>query len=300
LCQNLGGDPRPSPVDLNISPMTDLAIAPLDDLAILSARGADVRSFLQGQVSMDVGQLDERPVLTGLHNAQGRCLAVLRLVQVDPGQILMALPADLAATVAAHLSKFVFRARVRFENASSQWRIYGATGPDAEAAASTRVCIPMDATGLRQMIVAPRSEALPEGDVQSRASWRLDDIAAGLPEINAGTSGMFTAQMLNLDLIGAVSFSKGCYTGQEIIARAHYLGQVKRRMQRFHTDDTRVLEPGSRIDLADGRRAQVVMASDAEGGGQEMLAVTSAAATDEPVSAGAGMQAEQLGLPYSL
>ena len=96
-----------------------------------------------------------------------------------------------------------------------------------------------------------------------------------MPEIGAATSGLFTAQMLNLDLIDAVSFSKGCYTGQEIIARAHYLGQVKRRMQRFHTDDERELQPGSRIDLADGRRAQVVMASAAEGGGQELLAVTS-------------------------
>ena len=161
--------------------MTDLAITPLDDLAVLSVRGADARSFLQGQVSNDVGLLDDRPaILTGLHNAQGRCLAVLRLLQVEPEHILLALPADLAASVAAHLSKFVFRARVRFENASGQWRIYGATGPDAEAAASTRLSIPMDVTGLRQMIVAPRPEALPEGDVQSRASWRLDDIAAGL------------------------------------------------------------------------------------------------------------------------
>jgi folate-binding protein YgfZ len=167
----------------------------------------------------------------------------------------------------------------------------------------------MDISGMRQMMVAPRPEALPEGDVQSRASWRLDDIGAGLPEISAVTSGMFTAQMLNLDLIGAVSFSKGCYTGQEIIARAHYLGQVKRRMQRFHTEDMRELRPGSRIDLADGRRAQVVMASQAEGGGQELLAVTSLgihaapdeARSDEPVPAGHdSLRTEQLVLPYSL
>jgi tRNA-modifying protein YgfZ len=282
--------------------MTDLAITPLDDLAILCARGADARSFLQGQVSNDVDLLDERPALAGLHNAQGRCLSVLRMLQVEPGQILLVLPADLAATVATHLAKFVFRARVRVENASDQWRIYGATGPDAEAAASTRLSIPMDVTGLRQMIVAPRPEALPDGDVQSRDSWRLDDIAAGVPEISSVTSGMFTAQMLNLDLINAVSFSKGCYTGQEIIARAHYLGQVKRRMQRFYTEDELLLQPGSRIDLADGRRAQVVMASPAESGGQEFLAVASGlTSTDElgPVAREA-LRTEQLGLPYSL
>jgi folate-binding protein YgfZ len=253
-----------------------------------------------------VERLDDHPaVAAGLHNAQGRCLSVLRMLQVEPGQILLALPADLANSIATHLSKFLFRARVRIENASSQWRIYGATGPDAEAAASTRLGIPMDATGLRQMIVAPRSEALPEGDVQSRASWRLDDIAAGLAEVCAATSGLFTAQMLNLDLIGAVSFSKGCYTGQEIIARAHYLGQVKRRMQRFCTDDARELQPGSRIDLADGRRAQVVMASEAEGGGQEFLAVAALGVhavpdEDDPPAGETGLRMQQLGLPYRL
>jgi tRNA-modifying protein YgfZ len=285
--------------------MPDLAITPLDDLSILSVRGADARSFLQGQLSNDVESLAGHPAVAGLHNAQGRCLSVIRMLQVEPGQILLALPADLAATVVAHLSRFVFRARVRIENASDQWRIYGATGPDAEAAASTRLSIPMDVTGLRQMIVAPRSEALPEGDIQSRASWRLEDIAAGLPEIGAAISGLFTAQMLNLDLIGAISFSKGCYTGQEIIARAHYLGQVKRRMQRFHTDEARELLPGSRIDLADGRRAQVVMASEAEGGGMEFLAVAALGdvVPDEPQGPVAGadrVRTQQLGLPYSM
>ncbi len=257
----------------------------------------------RGQVSNDVGLLDEQPaVLTGLHNPQGRCLTVLRLLQVQPEQILLALPADLAPTIAAHLSKFVFRARVRFEIASSQWRIYGATGPDAEAAASTRLSIPMDVTGLRQMIVAPRPEALPDGDIQSRGSWRLDDIAAGLPEIGAATSGVFTAQMLNLDLISAVSFSKGCYTGQEIIARAHYLGQVKRRMQRFYTGVAGELEPGWRLDLPDGRRAQVVMASAAEDGGQEFLAVTTLdlQELDEPSAGNPAAGLEQLTLPYGL
>jgi folate-binding protein YgfZ len=198
-------------------------------------------------------------LLAGLHNAQGRCLAVLRVLQVEPEHLLVGLPADLAGPVIAHLSKYLFRARARIENASDQWRVYGATGPDAEAAASTRLCMPMDATGLRQMIVAPRLEALPDGDLQSRAAWRQEDIAAGLPEVVAATSGRFTAQMLNLDLIGAVSFSKGCYTGQEIIARAHYLGQAKRRMQRFHAEDL-PQRNRARVTTGDGRRAHVVMA----------------------------------------
>jgi tRNA-modifying protein YgfZ len=288
------------------SRMPDLAITPLDDLAVLSVRGTDARSFLQGQISNDVDLLDARPaLLAGLHNAQGRCLAVLHLLQAGPEQILLSMPADLAAQVAAHLSRFVFRARVRIENASSQWRIYGAAGPDAEAAARTRLSVPMDVTGLRQMVFAPRTETPPDGDVQSRAAWRLEDIAAGLPGISAATSGLFTAQMLNLDLIGAVSFSKGCYTGQEIIARAHYLGQARRRMQRFCTDDAVELPPGIRVSLADGRRAHIVMASAAEGGGQEFLAITTVGTQPmqdegDVAAGGAGLNVEQLALPYAL
>jgi len=284
--------------------MADLFITPLEDLAVLSVRGPDARSFLQGQVSNDVELLDGLPALiAGLHNAQGRCLAVLRLLPVDAEQILLVLPADLAAAVATHLAKFVFRARVRIETATGKWRIYGAAGPDAEAAASTRLSIPMDGSGLRQLIVAPRLEALPDGDLQSRAGWTLEDIAAGLPEICTATSGMFTAQMLNLDLIGAVSFAKGCYTGQEIIARAHYLGQAKRRLQRFHTDHGQPLLPGERISLADGRRAQIVMACTAEDGEQEFLAVSTLGIqlmADEPDGPATGIVAEQLALPYAL
>lgn len=285
--------------------MPDLAITPLDDLAVLSVRGVDARSFLQGQLSNDIDLLDSRSSLVaGLHNAQGRCLALPRLLRVEPEHILLALPADLAVPVASHLSKFVFRARIRIENANSQWRVYGAAGPDAEAAASTRLSIPMDVTGMRQMIVAPRLEAPPDGDIQSRATWRLDDIAAGLPEIRAATSGLFTAQMLNLDLIGAVSFSKGCYTGQEIIARAHYLGKVRRRMQRFCTADPQELPAGLRISLGDGRRAQIVMDSPGEGGGREFLAVTTLGPqVPQDDGEGAGetcISVQQLALPYPL
>jgi folate-binding protein YgfZ len=236
----------------------------------------------------------------------------VRLLRVEQDQVLVVLPSELATVVAAHLSKYVLRARVRIDNVTSQWRVYGAAGPDAEAVASTRLGAPMDASGLRQLIVAPRPEPPPDGDLHSRAAWTQEDIAAGLPQVLAVTSGAFTAQMLNLDLIDAISFSKGCYTGQEIIARAHYLGHAKRRMQRFYTEASQRLDPGMRIILADGRRAQVVMACGVEGGGQEFLAVTTLvssqvnaegqALVDEPDGAGASdrIDFEQVALPYSL
>ena len=184
------------------------------------------RSFLQGQLSSDVDQLGATPALTaGLHNPQGRCLAVLRLLRVDQDQILVGAAGGTGGHGCQRTCRSTCCARGSASTTvSGQWRVYGAAGPDAEAAASTRLGAPMDASGLRQLIVAPRPEPPPDGDLQSARGWTLEDIAAGLPQVVAATSGAFTAQMLNLDLIGAISFSKGCYTGQEIIARAHYLG----------------------------------------------------------------------------
>jgi folate-binding protein YgfZ len=289
--------------------MPDLALTRLDDFAVTSVRGADAVTFLQGQLSQDLAALEDGgATLAGLHNPQGRCLAVLRVLRISGDHLLLVLPGELADPVRQLLARYVLRARVKIEDADAAWRLYGATGPDAAAAASTRLSLAMDATGMRQLIVAPRVEPPPDGDLVTRELWRLDDIAAGLPEIRAATSGAFVAQMLNLDLLGAISFGKGCYTGQEVIARAHYRGQVKRRMQRFITESDAVLAPGARIQLTDGRNAQVVMAAPSEGGGQEFLAVTtlrnSAASADQDPPGGpsdltsVGIHSEQLPLPY--
>ena len=176
---------------------------------------------------------DRGSLLAALSNAQGRVLAVLRLLFVAEDQVLIVLPAELAESVRQLLQKYVLRAKVTIAPASTTWRVYGVTGPDAGAAAVTRMYMTMDAGGWRQLIVAPRGEALPEAEPATRESWRLADIEAGMPELFAATSGILVAQMLNLDLLDAISLTKGCYTGQEVIARAHYRGQVKRRMQRF-------------------------------------------------------------------
>jgi len=288
--------------------MADLALTTLDDLSVIGVRGADAVSFLQGQVSQDLGALAEQGnALAGLHNPQGRCIAVLRILRVAPDQLLLVLPADLAEAVRTRLARYVLRARVVLADASATWRVYGVTGAAAAAASSTRLSMAVDSTGTRQLIVAPRGEPLPEGEYSSRQRWRLQDIVAGLPEIRTATSEMFVAQMLNLDLLGAIAFDKGCYTGQEVIARAHYRGQVKRRAQRFATESEQVLLPGVRLRLGDGRSAQVVMAAQQEDGGQQFLAVTSAPGS-APASAdesGASttevkLECEQLPLPYAL
>jgi tRNA-modifying protein YgfZ len=286
--------------------MPDLHLTPLDNLTVLAIRGADARQFLQGQLSQDVSRLQKQPALwAGLHNPQGRVLALLRLFASGTDQVLAVLPASLAAATTTVLRRYLLRAKATVDDANAQWRVYGLTGPDAEAAVRTRLHMPMDIQGLRQLVVAPRSEPLPESEPTDLDSWIRDDIAQGLPEVLSNTSGQFVAQMLNLDLIDAVSFSKGCYTGQEIVARAHYRGKVKRRMQRFWTDHANELKPGEHVRLSDGREATIVRAAFCDAATQEFLAVTSLGAQGDSPDDSAAKPTTRvtsigLPLPYSL
>ena len=261
--------------------MTDLTACTLDDLGVLTLQGPDARRFLQGQVSADVLAL---PVgsqsLAGLHTPQGRVIALLQLCAAADDLLQLVLPAELAASVAAHLRRYVLRAKVSVADCSDSLRVLGvwrADGPGVQVEAR----------------IAP----LPTLS-RSAADWRLARLQAGVPQVVAATSGHFVAQMLNLDLVGAVSFSKGCYTGQEVIARAHYRGRVKRRAQRF-VAGTEPPTPGSRWRLPDGRSIEVVNA-EAAPGGCELLAVAALAAdgsdaTDLPL-----LDARPAPLPYSL
>ncbi|MFO1504723.1 MAG: hypothetical protein U1F39_13055 [Steroidobacteraceae bacterium] len=153
--------------------MPDLALTLLDDLAVLGAHGPDVLPFLNGQLSQDLTLLPERgSQLAGLHNPQGRVIALVRTLYLDDAHVLLVLPRELADAVRTHLQRFVFRARVRIEDASAAWCAYGLAGPDAETACSTRLHISLDASGMRQLVVAPRGEPMP----QSRGAPR-DEMA---------------------------------------------------------------------------------------------------------------------------
>ena len=196
--------------------------------ASIAFRGPDAAKFLQGQLSADIARLAPGDhAMAGLHNPQGRAIALLHLDCVSGEEIQATLPADLAARVVAHLKKYVLRAKVRIED-------------------------PRDAPTTVEPLAAVR---------------------AGLPEVYASTSETFVAQMLNLDLLGAIAFDKGCYTGQEVIARAHYRGRVKRRMQRWLNDGGRPLQPGDSAQGPDGRSLSVVRAAALPDGGQEILAI---------------------------
>ncbi len=275
----------------------------LSDLGVLSVRGADAALFLQGQLSSDVTRLAaERSQLAGYHNPQGRAIAVTRLVHAGE-QVLAVMPRELVSTVSARLARFVLRAKVQLVDDSANWSVRGSLQPAASGALS----IKSGGSPPRWLVLTPRSEAEPlsASHAELRRAWRLEDIACGLPQVYGRTSEAFVAQMLNLDLLDAVAFSKGCYTGQEVIARAHYRGRVKRRMQRWRTLAPAELAPGDTGRLTDGRAFRVVEAAPLADGRCEFLAVAPLDARAEPETEGEDpthptLDAESLPLPYDL
>jgi tRNA-modifying protein YgfZ len=306
---------------------------PLAALGVLRARGPDALSFLQGQLSNDLTRLAaDRALLAGYHNAQGRVIALLRVLQLARDDVLAILPRELVGSVAQRLGKFVLRAKLRLTDESREWTITGLIEPAggaaapsaappravADAAPSSAAPLPASVNGVaridaslalrvaqqpaRWLLLSPAAQpptlrGCSAGGVEL---WQRLAIASGEPQVYAATTEAFVAQMLNLDALGAIAFDKGCYIGQEIIARAHYRGKVKRRLQRFLAAAPVRLTPGDDGELEDGRSFKVVDAAQRTDGRCEFLAVTTIGAAAAPSAAAAPLSAQTLDLPYSL
>jgi tRNA-modifying protein YgfZ len=286
-------------------------------------------NFLQGQVSNDTRRLSAGdPLLAAYSNPQGRVLAVMHLLPHSSG-VAAILPRELVPTTLDRLRKFVLRAKVKMEDAGDALQVSGHHG--AHALRSAGLAVPQDGKGYVEQdgigvgLVRPNSDRhwvigaggkLAEhglaGDPRQadriESDWRLADIRDGLPQIYLGTAEAFVAQMLNLDLLDGISFSKGCYTGQEIIARTQHLGRIKRRLYRLRLPggEWRV---GQAIRLNDGRSGRLVEVVPS-GESFEALAVlgvdagaTTSAAADSPdidTAVNAPVAALQLSLPYAV
>jgi tRNA-modifying protein YgfZ len=288
---------------------THSAFCLLDDLGVLRFRGADVRKFLQGQLSNDVDRLSPDTLLrAALHNPPGRTLALMGLLSGHDGEVLALLPRDLISSISTLLKRYVLRSKVTIDDDSASFRILGLAASEVSAARAQpgQLCrYGLQQEDQRWLLLQPESGS-PDLDFgMPRDTWRALDIAAGLPYLPSLLSGEFVAQMLNLDCIDAISFDKGCYTGQEVIARAHYRGRVKRRMQHFLTNAPAALAAGASAHLQDGRAVRVIDAVTRADGRCEFLAVApltvSAHEVDESLGTrGEHIAAQSLALPYPL
>ncbi len=273
--------------------------AKLEQYGLLQVSGEGARAFLHAQLTNDVEHLVPGTArYAGWCSAKGRLLATF-LVLPSPGGFLLQLSRELVPAVAKRLSMFVLRSKVKVSDATGEWLQYGLwkvlPGGDLSVSqADDEIEVGIDGNRTLLITKTPRSDDTPAEE------WALAEIRAGRPLILQSTQDQFVPQMVNLELSGGVDFKKGCYPGQEIVARAQYRGTVKRRMVRLRGA---ALQPGQELysDDAPGHAGGTV-GSVVNASGDESLAVLQVSALEAKAAIRVQPQAaalEVLPLPYS-
>lgn len=303
-------------------------IAPLGHLGILAVDGEDAANFLHNQLTNDVLGLNVTTArLAGYCSPKGRLLATLQVWQ-SGGRILLLLPRDILPAIQKRLQMFVMRSKVKLadvSDSSDYSGIIGLVNPAADLLAPHFSELPSepyamrqstggvlirqpDAAGLtRYLWVTDAHQAqavLAEASPATASLWRWSEIQAGIPQITQATQEQFVPQMLNFEIVGGVNFRKGCYPGQEIVARSQYLGKFKRRMM-LATVDASDAAAGTEIFSASDPDQPCGMLVNAERGPDATLACLveiKLDAMDQPVHLGTadGPLLAFASLPYTL
>ncbi len=247
----------------------------LTGLAAIRVGGPEAENFLQGQLTQDVSRLTEsRPMLAGWANAKGRLLCVATLLAWQDA-IWLVLPQALLTATSNRLRMFVLRADVSIDTPSVKIGIAEQRSDKIPDNNNISYCY------LKGNFIVFRCNggpvlSLSQGDddaaIATEEDWRAANIRAGIPTIWPDTLESFVPQMLNLDLLDGISFTKGCYVGQEIVARTQNLGRIKRRMYGFSGGADLTAQPGDPVFL-DGRESGQVVDAISSASGSELLAV---------------------------
>lgn len=273
----------PSPSDPNAK-----TLYAVPHLAVLTIGGKDAALLLQGQLTCNVNDVTETQGSAGaLCNPKGRAIATFLLVK-SADAFLMILPAALLEPVKKRLQMYVLRSNVTLTDSSSELCLIGlcdpATRDGALFATSQReevISVALSAPQSRYLVIAEADKAIAlwservnhQGFQQEGTEqWRYLDILCRFPWVMPETSEEFIPQMLGLDLLGGISFTKGCYTGQEIVARTHYLGKAKRALFLAECDTLAAPAPNSTIidDGADTEQAVGKVLEAAHGHGESV------------------------------
>ena len=291
---------------------------------VLAVRGADASKFLQGQLTCNLNYLSDTQASLGARCTQkGRMQSSFRIVLEGDG-VLLAMASELLEPQLADLKKYAVFSKSKLTDESAAWVRFGLDHGDA-ALSSLGLELPADtdsvvrhesliairvspdraelwvAADQADLIKSKLSALLSEGTLNQ---WLLGQIRAGIGQVMPSTRELFIPQMLNLQAVGGVSFKKGCYTGQEIVARMQYLGKLKRRLYRLQLDASELPEPGTPLfaPTHGSSIGEVVLAAHAEQG-IELLAVLQAEAAegaDLHLGAPEGPALHLLDLPYQL
>jgi folate-binding protein YgfZ len=233
---------------------------PLADWGLIRARGEDAAAFLQGQLTQDVLSLAPgQSRLAGYCSAKGRLLASFVVWRPAADEFLLACSADLLPAVLKRLSMFVLRARCKLSDASAELPLWGLAGEAALRATGAEPGAVFARDGGFALRLAdarldgqsvPRglwagAPPDPAGPALAPEAWRALEVLSGVPRVVAATVEHFVPQMINLELVGGVNFQKGCYPGQEVVARSQYRGTLKRRA--FVLRSPVALQPGQEL-----------------------------------------------------
>ncbi|KPQ18917.1 hypothetical protein GA0071314_1931 [Halomonas sp. HL-93] len=291
----------------------------LNHLAALDVKGVDAEKFLQGQTSTQVSLADGRfAPLTCFCTPKGRMLANAQLMKIGDAHYRLLLSASLLETLASHLKKFAAFYKAELtplpelsligagENARSIAQALGLTLPTAPGTHFTNehasvLCYPGD-TPRWLFCLEDNADISALDDDAGRAAWQLADIRSGLAWLTDAQQDHFLPQMLNWEALGGISFKKGCYTGQEVVARAHFRGQVKKRLVRAELTNATAPATGETIvNETDKGVGEVVTSAFSETGNIELLTVMNTKVMDEamPVYLGEA-RLTLLDLPYPI
>ena len=305
--------------------MADSAFfCPLTHEGVLAVRGSDAAKFLQGQLTCNLNYLSDTQASLGARCTQkGRMQSSFRILLQGDG-VLLAMATELLEPQLADLKKYAVFSKSKLTDESAAWARFGLSNADQTLATfglelpadtdsvvrtDTLIAIRVSANRAELWVPAEHAETvdqqlasqLQQADLNA---WLLGQIRAGIGQVMPQTRELFIPQMLNLQAVGGVSFKKGCYTGQEIVARMQYLGKLKRRLYRLNLDAAQLPEPGTPLFSPNHNSAigEVVIAAKADQS-IELLAVLQAEAADSgDVRVGSleGPGLNVLDLPYQL
>ncbi|MCJ0763307.1 YgfZ/GcvT domain-containing protein [Variovorax terrae] len=295
-------------------------IAPLPHLGIIRVEGEDAAKFLQGQLTQDFVLLEPSEArLAAFCSPKGRMQASFVGFRRGPAEILLVCSRDLLAPTLKRLSMFVLRAKARLSDASADHALFGIAGnalktiaPDDHPAwtlstfGSENLVHLYPADGQpRALWVAPAGTAAPTGPALETALWQWGEVRSGIATVTPAIVDAFVPQMLNYESVGGVNFKKGCYPGQEVVARSQFRGTLKRRAYLAHADAPMAAGQELFLPSDDGTQpcGLVAQAAAAPGGGWEAivsLQIAAAGAGDLRLGSPAGAALAVQAAPYPL
>lgn len=201
--------------------------------SILTVKGDDAATFLQGQITNDIHRADQGMIYSGICNPKGRLFAFLRIVKMTDHYFLIC-PHQIIDSLQLRLKMFILRSKVEIE-INKNLKMFGIMNDCSSIKQGNESLSPLPSDDNRQLLLTEDKDGhfinlMDQAMASTNLSqWLMKDIQSGIPEIMPETQEKLLVHTCNLDHINAVSFKKGCYTGQEIVARTHYLGKPKHR-----------------------------------------------------------------------